>query len=66
MSIYEYDEARQRQFDRQDGYDTGYDTGEERLGKLVAILIEEGKVALITRVTKDKEYRTKLYEEYNI
>jgi len=30
------------------------------------ILVEEGKESLIKRVTKDKEYRMKLYEEYNL
>ena len=58
MSIYEYDEERQRRWDK--------DEGENRFATLVSALIEAGKSEDVLKAAKDMEYRKKLYEEYGI
>ena len=58
MSIYEYDEERQRRWDK--------DEGENRFATLVSALIESGKSEDVLKAAKDMEYRKKLYEEYGI
>ena len=58
MSIYEYDEERQRRWDK--------DEGENRFATLVSALIESGKSEDVLKAAKDMEYRKKLYKEYGI
>ena len=58
MSIYEYDEERQRIWDK--------DEGENRFATLVSALIESGKSEDVLKAAKDMEYRKKLYKEYGI
>ena len=62
MSIYEYDEERQRIWDREEGLRKG----EERFATLASALIEAGRPDDILKATKDIEYRKKLYKEYKI
>ena len=40
--------------------------GEEMLAKLIMLLNEDGRLSDIVRVSQDKEYRHKLYAEYQI
>ena len=40
--------------------------GEEKVSKLVRILIKEGKIEEIEKACKDREYRKKLYIQYGI
>ena len=58
MSIYEYDEEKQRRFDKEEGM--------ERLAKLIEMLIESGESELVLKVTKDRAYREELFENYNL
>ena len=58
MSIYEYDEEKQRRWDK--------DEGENRFATLVSALIESGKSEDVLKAAKDMEYRKKLYKEYGI
>ena len=62
MSIYEYDEERQRIWDREEGEELG----ENRFATLASALIEAGRAEDILKATKDMEYRKKLYKEYGI
>ena len=70
MSIYEYDEERQRIWDREEGKELGrkegQKEGENRFATLASALIEEGRAEDILKATKDMEYRKKLYKEYGI
>ena len=70
MSIYEYDEERQRIWDREEGKELGrkegQKEGENRFATLASELIEEGRAEDILKATKDMEYRKKLYKEYGI
>ena len=62
MSIYEYDEERQRIWDREEGEELG----ENRFATLVSALIEAGKSEDVLKAAKDMEYRKKLYKEYGL
>ena len=70
MSIYEYDEERQRIWDREEGKELGrkegQKEGENRFATLASALIEAGQAEDILKATKDMEYRQKLYKEYGI
>ena len=70
MSIYEYDEERQRIWDREEGKELGrkegQKEGENRFAMLASALIEAGRAEDILKATKDMEYRKKLYKEYGI
>ena len=70
MSIYEYDEERQRIWDREEGKELGrkegQKEGENRFATLASALIEAGRAEDILNATKDMEYRKKLYKEYGI
>lgn len=47
-------------------YKEGVADGEEKLGILVKLLIDHGKISDMERVTEDKAYRQRLYKEYGI
>ena len=47
-------------------YNEGLADGEEKLGLLVKLLINQGKFFDMERVTEDKAYRQRLYKEYGI
>ena len=44
----------------------GVEKGEDRLSQLIARLMEDKRSQDVIRVTQDKLYRNKLYEEYFI
>lgn len=66
MSIYEYDEEKQREFDREEGRADGIKEGEDRLEKLMRALLDAGENEKMNRCLVDAEYRTQLYKEYQI
>ena len=47
-------------------FEEGVKEGEERLSKLIQLLVKENRMREIERVTLDKEYREILYKEYNL
>ena len=62
MSIYEYDEERQRIWDREEGKEEG----ENRFAALTNILLREQQTDKLLRATEDTAYRNMLYEEYHL
>lgn len=50
----------------QENIERGLEQGEKMMVELVRRLVEEQRTSDIVRVTKDKNYRQKLYKEYNI
>lgn len=44
----------------------GREHGEEMMAKLIILLNEDGRLSEIVKVSQDKEYRQKLYTEYDI
>ena len=74
MSIYEYDEERQRRFDKAEGLEEGLKKGLEqgiqqganRFATLTKILLEEGMLEELKRATDDTVYREKLFHEFEL
>ena len=48
------------------GIERGKEQGEEMMSELIKKLMEDNRNSDIIKVTQDKEYRQKLYDEYNI
>lgn len=44
----------------------GREHGEEMMAKLIMLLNEDGRLSDIVKISQDKEYRQKLYTEYDI
>ena len=65
MSIYEYDEERQRIWDREEGKEEGLKEG-ERFVALTKILLKEKQTEKLLKATEDKAYREILFQEYNL
>lgn len=49
-----------------EGIQEGIEQGEDKLSRLIAKLVENNRPQDIIKVTQDKQYRNKLYEEYFI
>ena len=72
MSIYEYDEEKQRIFDRAEGYEDGFEEGikegikegENQLIKLMEQMALHGDDDKILLLVSDKNLRQKMYEKY--
>ena len=66
MSIYEYDEERQRIWDREEGKEEGLKEGENRFAALTKVLLQEKQTEKLLRATEDKAYRETLFQKYNL
>ena len=78
MSIYEYDEERQRIWDREEGKEEGKEEGrkegkeegikegENRFAALTKVLLQEKQTEKLLRATEDKAYREILFQKYNL
>ena len=70
VSIFEYDEEKHREHERElgrkQGLEQGLELGENRMGRLIAILINEGKTEEVALVAEDAEKRKEYYEKYHI
>lgn len=62
VSIYEYDEERQRQFDKEEGREEGL----RQINSLNKILAEQNRIADIIAAANDPEYQKKLFEEFGL
>lgn len=51
---------------REQGVAQGVAQGEDRLGKLIRILMKDNKISLVEEVTLNKEMRDALYKKYGI
>ena len=66
MCVTEYNEAETLQMIRKEGREEGREEGEDRLGKLMILLISAQRTEDAQRAAVDKEKRRTLYEEFNI
>ena len=74
MSIYEYNQEEHIRLEREDafedgrkvGKEEGREEGENRLGKLVEVLLEEGLGDMVKLVATDERVRAEYYAKYNI
>lgn len=66
MSLYEYDEEKQRLFNLEAGREEGVSYATERYSKLIQRLIEKNRYEELLKATEDTEYLQFLYQEFNI
>ena len=78
MSIYEYDEEKHMQQEREEweaigwkkglekGEETGREAGEQRMSQLIQKLLAAGRTEELNHAASDKELRERLYEELGI
>lgn len=70
MCITEYDEVRTMNMIREEGIEEGREEGREegqnKLGRLITVLISQGRMDEIGLAAKDAEFRNRLYEELQI
>lgn len=66
MSIYEYNEEYVRKTLYEEGKAEGKAEGEDRLARLMKMLLEEGKEAELKKGIVDQEYRKQLYAQRNL
>lgn len=62
MSIYEYNE----EYVRKTLFEDGKEIGEKKLGKLISLLLSEGKMDDVRLVCEDESAREAYYRQYNI
>lgn len=62
VSIYEYDEERQRQFDKEEGREEGL----EKVNRLIQLLAAQDRMSDIIAAANDRAYQEKLFEEFGI
>ena len=62
MLLTEFDEERYERTLRQDAFEEG----EERLNKLIEILLSGGRIEDLRKSTIDKEYRRQLMKEFGL
>ena len=66
MLLTEFDEERYERTLRQDALEDGIEKGENRLNKLIEILLSEGRTEDILKAIDDKEYRRQLMKEFDL
>ena len=74
MSIFEYNEAEEKEKMRraeyaggyEDGIERGIEQGIERLNQLIIKLNEQNRQGDIVRAAKDADFRNKLFEEFGL
>lgn len=74
MCITEYDEARAFEEQREEGIEEGIkkgiekgiEKGTEKTLKLIDSLTKAGRLSEVQNAINDKEYRNKLFEEFDI
>ena len=49
-----------------DGKKVGYTDGEKHFARLAQVLLDAGRTEDLSRATTDKDYREKLYKEYEM
>ena len=50
----------------EEGFREGFEEGQKRFGKLIHILLEQGRTKDANRACTDPEYRDQLYREFQI
>ena len=64
--VLEYEAKAIKREGIEQGIKQGIEQGENKLSMLIAMLMENGRSQDVIRVTQDKQYRNKLYQEYLI
>ena len=70
MLLTEYDEKAEREYLQKEaleiGLEEGLQQGEDRVNRLISLLLKQNRMADIERAVKDREYQKKLFQELGI
>lgn len=66
MILTEYNEELHQKTLYNEGFEDGSKTGEERISRLIQLLIQENRLEDIKKISLDPEYRKKLLREFNL
>ncbi|MBQ6806488.1 MAG: hypothetical protein IJO97_03545 [Lachnospiraceae bacterium] len=66
MLLEEFDVDKYERSLRREGYEEGMEQGEQRINKLIILLTEQNRTDDLVKAAQDKEYREKLFHEYNL
>ena len=70
MLLTEYDEKAEREYlrkqSREEGLEEGVQQGEDRVNRLIRLLLEQNRIADIEKSVKNPDYQKKLFQEFDI
>ena len=66
MLLTEYDEKAEREYLRKQSREEGVQQGEDRVNRLIRLLLEQHRIADIEKSVKNPDYQTKLFQEFDI
>ena len=66
MLLTEYDEKAEREYLRKQSREEGVQQGEDRVNRLIRLLLEQNRIADIEKSVKNPDYQKKLFQEFDI
>ncbi len=70
MLLTEYDEKAEREYlrkqSREEGLEEGVQQGEDRVNRLIRLLLEQNRIADIEKSVKNPDYQKELFQEFGI
>ena len=66
MLLTEYDEKAEREYLRKQSREEGVQQGENRVNRLIRLLLEQNRIADIEKSVKNPDYQKKLFQEFDI
>ena len=70
MLLTEYDEKAEREYlrkqSREEGLEEGVQQGEDRVNRLIRLLLEQNRIADIEKSVKNPDYQKELFQEFDI
>ena len=66
MLLTEYDEKAEREYLRKQSREEGVQQGEDRVNRLIRLLLEQNRIADIEKSVKNPNYQKELFQEFDI
>ena len=66
MLLTEYDEKAEREYLRKQSREEGVQQGEDRVNRLIRLLLEQNRIADIEKSVKNPDYQKELFKEFDI
>ena len=66
MLLTEYDEKAEREYLRKQSREEGIQQGENRVNRLIRLLLEQNRIADIEKSVKNPDYQKELFQEFDI
>ena len=66
MLLTEYDEKAEREYLRKQSREEGVQQGEDRVNRLIRLLLEQNRIADIEKSVKNPDYQKELFQEFGI